>query len=60
MGVPMVTDGRYTSPGHTRGGLRQKDVLNAILGEYDWYSFTKKVAVQNGVVAGICIVVWGL
>ena len=26
-GGPMVTDGRYTSPGHRRGGLRQKNVL---------------------------------
>ena len=27
MGAPMVTDGRYTSPGHKRGGLVQKEVL---------------------------------
>ena len=25
-GGPMVTDGGYTSPGHIRGGLRQKNV----------------------------------
>ena len=27
MGAPMVTDGRYTSPGHRRGGLRQQNVI---------------------------------
>ena len=27
MGTPMVTDGRHMSPGHRRGGLREKNVL---------------------------------
>ena len=28
MGPLMVTDGRYTSPGHIRGGLRQNDLYD--------------------------------
>ena len=33
----MVTDGEYTSPGHVRGGLRQKMFHMTILGKHDWY-----------------------
>ena len=36
-GAPMVTDGRYMSPGHRRGELRRTMFYMTILGKQDWY-----------------------
>ena len=44
MGAPMVTDGRYTSPGHRRGWLRQQMFYMTILGKHDLFLPTWKEA----------------
>ena len=49
-GTPLVTE----------GGLGQKMFHVTILGEHFRHLPTLKEAKQNGVVAGVCIVVWGL
>ena len=49
-----MKDGRFTPPGHRRGGVRPKEFV-ITLGKRYWYLPTQKEAMKNEVVAGVVL-----